>query len=121
MRALSSSLVVIALLSSCAHTSGLLITGHSLNMVGEQFVVVASYMDEAVKQDQVTHDQYQKWAEFGTKFQAAYPAAVHLYKVAVITNDKILEQKAIDALNALIPELLRFAAEVGVTIEALQQ
>lgn len=118
MRALVCSALLAV--TACAHTGGFVVSGYSLNSVGDQFVVVAAYMNEAVKSGAVSHEQYNKFAEFGAKFQAAYPAAVHLWKIAVLANDKILEQRAIDAIMALVPELLSFAQEVGLTLEELK-
>lgn len=123
MRAfLLSSVVALGLLtSSCTTTQALLITTNSLNMVGEQFLAVHAAMEIAADNGKITPEQYGKWVEFGTKFQAAYPAARQLWKIAVLTGDAILEKQATEMLSTLIPELLKFADEMGVLIMELKQ
>lgn len=121
MRAsLLSSVVALCLLANCTHTQALVITGNTLQAAGEQFLVVAAVMEELATEGKLTEEQYARWAEFGTKFQRVYPAAVHLWKVAVLNRDAALERQAEAILMTLLPELLMFAQELGVTLEVLK-
>lgn len=108
------------LLLACSHTDALIISGHSLNVIGEGFVETAEAMNKAALKGDISSDKYFKWAEFGTKFQATYPAAVHLWRMSVILSDKELQEKSAQLLMVLIPELLQFAQEIGVTIMVLK-
>lgn len=104
----------------CANTTGFLITGRSLNTLGESFVEVAEAMDKGALQGAISAEQYEKWAEFGAKFQATYPAAVQLWRVSVIANDVALKNNVESTLALLIAELVQFATQVGVTVQVLK-
>lgn len=109
-----------SLLFACANQDALIISGNSLKMIGDGFVATSKAMDEAATEGKISAEQYFKWADFGTKFQNTYPAAVHLWKMSVMLNDKELQQKSAELLMVLIPELITFAQEIGVTIMVLK-
>jgi hypothetical protein len=104
----------------CANTTGYIITGRSLNTVGEAFVEVAEAYNKGALQGTISEAQYEKWAEFGAKFQATYPAAVQLWKVSVLANDLALRNDTDKVLASLITELISFATQVGVTVQVLK-
>lgn len=112
MRALIFSLIIAAGMSGCSHADRLLVSGHSINAVGEQFLIVAEFMTDAVKSDNIAEEDFGKWVAFGKKFQATYPSAVHIWQVARLAQDEKLERQAMLLISELIPELLKFAAMV---------
>lgn len=121
MRASLSSVVALALFASaCSHTQAFVISGESLNNVGEQFLAVADYMDTAAKEGKVSEEQYKKWTDFGTKFINIYPAAAHLWKMATLLDDPKLKDQAIGMLMTLIPELLNIAQDFGLTLDVFK-
>lgn len=121
MRAVKGCVAVLLLLCACSHQQAFIITGQSIDTLGEQFVVVAEYMNTAVESGTVSEAQYAKWAVFGKKFQAAFPAAVQLFKIALLTEDAAMREKSIDMIALMIPELLQFAKDAGLVLEELNK
>jgi len=92
-------------LSACVNVSPLTISGTTIDIAGDQFVASAKLFNDGLDQGTVTVAQYREWANFGTRFQAAYPLAVRTWKTARETNDAVLEKKASELLSVLIREL----------------
>lgn len=120
MRALLCSIALLA--ASCAHTKdALLISGATIQTAGEQFVAVAELMNDQLDNKKITTEKYMQWAEFASKFQAVYPAAVHIWKMARLANDKVMQDKAAELIVAMIPELVKFASEVGIVVDEVKR
>lgn len=113
---------VIALLSlvGCTHQHAFLITAQSMTAAADQFIVVHDYMEEAAKAGTVEPKTYQAWRNFGLKFQAAFPLALDLFKVAVLADDMVMKEKAADIIIALMPDLLKFAEDTGLVLTELK-
>ena len=122
MRVLSSSILVAALMcTSCTHLDAAVVTGQTLNTAGDIFLATADEMLLLAEKGEVTAEQYDEWARFAKKFKAVYMTANELFQIAVITEDAVLEGKALEACATLIPELIKFAQRVGVRVEELKQ
>lgn len=119
MRAFSTKIVILSLLSlmACSHAQAFIVSGESLNTVGQEFLGMADYMDAAAKDGKVTKEQYDKWAAFGLKFVNAFPAAVHLWRLSVMLDDSEMRAKSVEVIMLLIPELMQIAEDVGVSLE----
>lgn len=122
MRAIKSTLLIsILCLTACSHQQAFLITAQSLEAAGDQFMVVHDYMEESVKEGKINPADYTKWKTFGMKFALAFPRAVDLYKIAMLTDDLALKEQAMAIILDLMPTLLKFAGDLGVTIQELKQ
>lgn len=119
MRALICSIALLS--ASCATTkTALLISGSTIQTAGEAFVKVSGIMNDQLDKKSIPEDKYMQWAEFATKFQAVYPAAVHVWKMAKLANDSAMQAKAAEMIAILLPDLIKFASEVGVIVEELK-
>ncbi len=114
-------LLTAALLSSCSHVQGFIATGETLNSAAEVFLATDASMQANHEVGGLSEADYAKWEAFGKKFQAVFITCHKLYKIAVLTNDTILEGKALAAAAVLIPELIAFAQSVKVSVEILKQ
>ncbi len=124
MRTLSKSLVIVAFLAvlpACKTVQPFVVSGQVLNTLGQEFVHVAAEFEAGFASGKISSDAYGKFREFGMKFQAAYPAAVHLWQLSVLTNDKVLESQSLAIIADLMGPLADFAQEVNRTIKELQQ
>lgn len=115
------TLAVLISLTACSHSQAFLVTAQSVNAMGEQFVIVHDFMEEAEKNGLVEPKTYAEWRTFGIKFQAAFPVAVDLLKIAILADDLAMKEKAANVIIDMLPELLKFAELTGLTITELKQ
>lgn len=113
-------LSVLFVLSGCAHVLAFDITGNAVDALGEQFVQVSDEFNAALDSGAINTAQYAQFAAFGSKFQAAYPAAVQLWHIAVFTNDDLMQANAIQALTNLAGPLTQFALDVEQAVQLLK-
>lgn len=106
----------LALLPSCAGDKALIVSGESLVTLADQFVGTAAAMDAALDSGAITPETYKAWAAFGRKFQAAYPLATNLWRVAADTKDEKLRTQVVAVVAQLAADLAGYAALVGVRL-----
>ena len=101
--------VLVFAISACAmFDKSLVVTGESINTVGQQFVATGQAMNRALDAKQVTVEQYRSWAKFAHSFQATYPKLVEGWKVAVRSNDAVKQKEIGQAIVALSTELVQY-------------
>lgn len=110
-------LSAVFVLSGCAHVLAFNISGEAVDALGEQFVSVAAAYDAALDSGAINSAQYAQFAAFGTKFQAAYPAAVSLWHIAVYSNDDLMQSNVLAAITNLAGPLTQFATDLQQAIE----
>lgn len=118
MKKLSLSLVAAVALSSCAHRQALIVTGDTLESLGDQFLATAALFNAALEKEDITREQYDTFKEFALKFKVVYPAAVHLWELAVISNDALLQQRVLAMIGDLVEPLAKFSADIMKVVEA---
>lgn len=120
MKALKGILAigVIMALVSCKTVDPFVMSGQVLNSVGEQFISVATAMEEAHEAGVLPEEKYQVWVQFATKFKAAFPAAVRLWNIGVVTNDDLMANQATKLIGDLAAPLAQFAADIQKIVEA---
>ena len=104
------------LMVACATVTGFVVTGESLDSVGKAFVTVGQTYNRELDAKRVTPEQYREWAAFARKFQQAYPSSVQLWKSSVAVNDAALTKKTNEIITALVAELAKLGAVVGVQV-----
>ena len=109
-------LIVLVLASACASTTGFLVTGESLDAVGKAFVQVGTVYNAQLDAKTITPAQYKTWATFAAKFKQAYPSGVQLWKSSVTVNDAALQKQSTAIVTALVTELAKLGAVVGVQV-----
>jgi len=106
-------LFVLFLLPACTSDKGFLISGESLNALGQTFVVTGQAMNQMLDAKQVTPEQYKAWATFALNFQSVYPSCVQTWKDAVLANDLAREQRVTQAIIVLAGSLGQWVAVVS--------
>jgi hypothetical protein len=102
----------LALVLSCSGARTTLIaTGQTLHVAADTFVETSALMDRALDQGSVTAAQYRVWAEFGRRYQVAYPLAVQAWEVARQTE----ASAEVDAAQVVIARLVSQLAEFYVS------
>ena len=94
---------------SCKTLEPFVVSGKALNEVGVQFVAVAEAMEKLHNDGFVSDVDFAKFRMFGLKFQQSYPAAVQLWRIAVLTNDRLLEGQVSQLIVDLINQLQEFS------------
>lgn len=110
MRALA--LAIPLLLVSCKSIEPLVISGESMAILGDQFIETANLMDQALTDKQITVEQYQKWASFGTHFQEIYPLAIDIWHTARNVNDDVLQKQMGKLIADLAVTLAGFYTDI---------
>ena len=96
----------------CSVNRGLIVTGESLQVVGNQFVAIAgAYKQGCDVAKSIPPSQCLKFKEFGIYFQKVYPLTVQLWETARVANDASLQGKASDVIQSLSTNLSAIAAE----------
>jgi hypothetical protein len=109
-------LFVVLLVAACRSSAGYVVTGESLDALGQSFVKVGEAYNKGLDAKSVTSEQYRTWASFAKKFQTAYPPAVQMWKASVAVNDAALTKKSNEIVVALVGELVKLGAVVGVQV-----
>lgn len=108
---------LLAGLSSCTSAKpALIVSGTTLHVAAETFVETASLMDKCLDSGVVSPEQYRTWAEFGKRYQVAYPLAVEAWRIAVRTEAEAEQRAASETIAALVGELARFYVEASLAI-----
>ncbi len=100
--------------SSCAGDKALLITGESLDAVGQQFIETGAAMNAALEAKVITPPTYARWAVFARKFKQSFPLARHLWEAAADARDEKLQAQATAVVAQMVLDLGGYAALVGV-------
>ena len=103
---------MVASLGSCTHDQALIVTGESLDALGQQFASTGAAMNEARAAGTISADTYAGWRTFGRKFQAAYPLACSLWRAADAAKDERLQVQAGAIVAALGVDLAAWVALV---------
>jgi len=109
-------LLALTLLLGCATQSGFVVTGESLDSIGNQFVAVGNAYNAALDTKKITPEQYREWATFAKQFKTAYPIAVEGWKSGVKVNDAALQKSSLALISGLVGELGKFAVTVGMQV-----
>ena len=109
-------LLVLLIAVGCQSYTGYIVSGESLDATGRAFVQIGNAYNQQLDAKKITPDQYRAWAGFATKFKASYPPAVQLWKSAVVVNDAALTKKSSEIITALVGELAKFGAVVGIQL-----
>lgn len=97
-------------LSACTHDQALIVTGESLDALGQQFAELGPAMNEARQAGTISADTYAGWRAFGRKFQATYPLACNLWRAADAAKDDRLQVQAGAIVAALGVDLATWVA-----------
>lgn len=109
--------MVLALLVSCSSSGqkALVVSGTSIQSVGEQFVVVTEQVTAGCKAQTIPQDTCTRYAAFGVQFKKTYPLAVGLWKAARASGDVAAQKKAEDVIVQLAGDLTKLATEALVS------
>jgi hypothetical protein len=106
---LSSVLVIGCLsLTSCKTVDAYVVSGETLQTMGETFVALVPIMVQAHEMGAISDAKFDQFKNFAVKFQVAFPAAIRLWQAAVIARDERLQAQAEAIIAALAPELTVF-------------
>jgi len=101
------------LITSCAATTSLVVTGESLKGVGNEFVVVARVYKEGCDLTKtIPPSQCAKFTAFGKEFQKAYPLTIQLWEAARTANDAAAQEQLDKLVVQLAADLSAFAVAV---------
>jgi hypothetical protein len=107
----------LALVLSCSTAKTTLIaTGQTLHVAADTFVETAALMDRALDSKAVTPAQYRAWAQFGKRYQVAYPLAVQAWEVARQTEASAEVESAQQVIAELVSELAQFYVQVSLAV-----
>lgn len=98
-------LVLASATGGCATSDksrSLVITGETLDAVGQQFVQTGRLYDRLLDAEKITKDEYRDWANYAKRFQLIYPEAVQAWTAGRSTDDTI------DLILRLKSQLLEF-------------
>lgn len=96
--------------SSCAHVEPLLVSGETLEGLGNSYVATTEAMNVACGPDGgASAETCTRWASFAWKFHEAYPPAVQLWVVAAHSSDTALQRQADVVVRQLAGELAGYA------------
>lgn len=109
-------LLVLFIAFGCQSYSGYIISGESLDATGRAFVQVGQEYNRQLDAKRVTIEQYRAWSSFANKFKQAYPPAVQLWKSSIVVNDAAITKQSSAVITALVGELAKFGAVVGIQI-----
>jgi hypothetical protein len=101
-------LLTLALALSCASTTPFVVTGESLDYVGNQFADTAKLMDAALEKGTVSVETYRGWATFVRKFQLLYPVSLQAWESSRRMNDVAKTQQTLAIITQLVQELSDF-------------
>lgn len=114
--ALAAVLLTALVLTACSSITPFVVSGESLDAAGKAFVQVGQTYNRELDAKRVTPEQYRDWAQFARKFQQVYPSAVQLWKSSITVNDAALQKQSSAIVTALVTELSRLGAVVGVQV-----
>ena len=110
----------LALVLSCSGARTTLIaTGQTLHVAADTFVETAALMDRALDQGAVTPAQYRAWAEFGRRYQVAYPLAVQAWEVARQTESNAEVESAQRVIVQLVSQLADYYVQASLAVARL--
>jgi hypothetical protein len=97
---------------ACKGADPYLVASASLDNLGDAFLIAVDAWKAARDSGHVSELQYQKWKEFGTRFQQLYPVAIEVWHTATqVKNQKATAQMEA-VLTTLSQELQVFITEV---------
>lgn len=108
------ALVALLVLPGCAaqtRDQSLIISGKTLAAAGNTFADTAGVMNTLYDQKVVSAEQYNTWARFGKRFQAAYPKLKDLWEKAHMAGDAAKEGELATALAPLLRDLATYSAQ----------
>lgn len=111
LRRVLLALLLGAAVAGCAALGGdrtLLVTGETLDAVGQQFVRTGQLYNRLLDEKLISEEQYREWARFAKRFQVAYPVAVDLWKEARVSTSVEDERRALEVVLTLKNQLLTF-------------
>ena len=110
--------ILVLLLAACTLSKQFVLSGESLDALGQQFVQTGKLYDQLLENKSITVEDYRAWATFAKRFQAVYPPLVVAWRMAAASESPAAETKKIeDAIISLKNQLVSFylsAAKKGV-------
>lgn len=113
----SSFILLLAVAVAACTTTSLLVTGETLDALGQQFLETGKVFDALYEQRTITAKDYVAWAEFAKSFKAYYPQAVGLWKAAKASKDKEGLDQAESIIRHLRTQLLVFVTQAATTMK----
>lgn len=95
---------------SCKSLDPYVATGETINMVGQEFLVVGDAMNKAIDANMLTKEQYDRWVAFVEKFKVSHALARRTWKFALANDDNIAKGDATNIILNLSAELAEFMA-----------
>lgn len=108
-----SLIILLALGVAACTTASLLVTGETLDALGQQFVETGKVFDALYEQRTITAKDYQAWADFAKSFKAYYPQAIGLWKAAKASKDQEGLAQAESIIRHLRTQLLLFVTRAA--------
>lgn len=105
---LLSSLLVL----SCKHSDPFIITGASIDLIGQQFIATNKLMSEALDSNLITQFKYDEWKKFALVFQKGYPVLVDMWDVAASAEDPNKREHISAVISDMLTQLNGFYNEV---------
>lgn len=97
--------LVFCLLSGCTATKAFVVTGESLEAVGQQFIIASDAMQKAQKEGRVSKEEFLQWAEFSARFDTFYSRGVDALKAARAIKDDVAAMDLEAAIGRIAIEL----------------
>ena len=113
MRYVAALILSLSLLTGCASTPPLVVSGESLKAVGTQFAATSTAITQACIAKSLTVATCDSFRTFAQKFKLAFQPAVVVQKAAMASGDKTMTENASAIVTALVAELGNFTALFG--------
>jgi hypothetical protein len=107
----------LALSSSCANSTGFIITGTALVSVDDGVLLAKERYVAGLADGSISVEKVKAFNAFLVKYNAVWPQAVRIYQAAEVANDAAMMGQASVILTSIVAEAAPICALVGVVID----
>lgn len=101
-------LLALSVAPACTASQVFIVTGRSIDQVGQQYIETESSMRRELADGKVSDAEFLEWEEFSNRFETFYETTADAWRLAQETQDSIQALRIGEAVTRIARELGRW-------------